>query len=42
MCAVIAVADEVIDEENAKEFGDQYREPEPENQYHEQELPEGF
>ena len=42
MCAVVAVADGVIDEENAEEFGDQYREPEPEEPYREQELPEGF
>ena len=42
MCAVIAVADGVIEEGNAEEFGDQYREPEPEDQYREQELPEGF
>ena len=37
-----SVADGVIEEENAEEFGDQYREPEPEDQYREQELPEGF
>ena len=42
MRAVIAVADGVTEEENAEEFGDQYREPEPENEYCEQELPEGF
>ena len=42
MCAVVAVADGVIEEENAEEFGDQYREPEPEDPYREQELPEGF
>ena len=42
MCAIVAVADGVIEEENAEEFGDQYREPEPEESYHEQELPEGF
>ena len=42
MCAVVAVADGVIDEENAEEFVDQYREPEPEEPYREQELPEGF
>ena len=42
VCAVVAVADGVIEEENAEEFGDQYREPEPEDPYREQELPEGF
>ena len=42
MCAVVAVVDGVIEEENAEEFGDQYREPEPEDPYREQELPEGF
>ena len=42
MCVVVAVADGVIEEENAEEFGDQYREPEPEDPYREQELPEGF
>ena len=42
MRAVIAVADRVTEEENAEEFGDQYREPEPEDPYREQRLPEGF
>ena len=42
MCAVVAVADGVIEEENAEEFGDQYREPEPEDPYREQELLKGF
>ena len=42
MCAVIAVADGVSEEENADEFADQYREPEPEGQYHDQDFPEGF
>ena len=42
MRAVIAVTYGVTEEENAEEFGDQYREPEPKNEYHEQELPEGF
>ena len=42
MRAVIAVADGVTEEENAEEFGDQYREPEPEDPYREQELPKGF
>ena len=40
--AVVAVADGVIEEENAEEFGDQYREPEPEDPYCEKELPKGF
>ena len=50
MCAVVPfslVADGVTEEENAQEFGGQYREPEyaeqycepePENEYREQEL----
>ena len=42
MCAVIAVADGVTEEENTEEFGDQYHEPEPEDPYRKQELPEGF
>ena len=42
VCAVVAVADGMIEEENAEEFGDQYREPEPEDPYREQELPKGF
>ena len=42
MCAVVAVADGVIEEENAEEFGHQYREPEPEDPYRKQELPKGF
>ena len=42
VCAVVAVADGVIEEENAEEFGDQYRELEPEDPYREQELPKGF
>ena len=32
------VADGVTEEENAEEFGGQYREPEPENKYRKQEL----
>jgi hypothetical protein len=36
------VADGVNEEENAEEFGGQYREPEPEDPYREQRLPEGF
>ena len=42
MRAVIAVADGVTEEENAEEFGDQYREPEPEDPYCEQDFPEGL
>ena len=38
----LLVADGVTEEENAEEFGDQYRKPEPEDPYREQELPEGF
>ena len=41
MCAVIAVADGVSEEENADEFADQYREPELEGQYHDQDFPKG-
>jgi len=33
VCAVVAVVDGVIEEENAEEFGDQYREPELEDPY---------
>jgi hypothetical protein len=32
------VANGVTDEENAEEYAEQYREPEPENEYREQEL----
>ena len=32
----------MIEEENAEEFGDQYREPEPEDSYREQELLDDF
>jgi len=42
VCAVVAVADRVIEEENTEEFGDQYHEPEPEDPYCEQKLPKGF
>ena len=38
MRAVIVVADGVTEEENAEEFGDQYREPEPEDPYREEEA----
>ena len=36
------VEEGVIEEERAEDFGGQYHEPEPEDPYHEQELPEGF
>ena len=42
VCVVVAVADGVIEEEPADEFADQYREPEPEGHYHDQDFPEGF
>ena len=32
------VADGVTDEENTEAYAEQYREPEPENEYREQEL----
>ena len=32
------IADGVTEEENAEEYAEQYREPEPENEYREQEL----
>ena len=38
VCVVVAIADGVIEEEPA----DQYREPEPEGQYHDQDFPESF
>ena len=47
MCLLVvvpfsSVADGVTGEENAEEFGDHYREPEPEDPYGEQNFPEGF
>ena len=39
---VCAVDHGMSEEEPIKEFADQYRDPEPENKYREQELPEGF
>ena len=37
------VVDHGVNEgEPIEEFADQYRDPEPENKYHEKELPEGF
>ena len=41
ICVVVAVADGVIEEEPADEFADQYREPELEGQYHDQDFPKG-
>ena len=38
MRAIIAVADGVTEEENAEEYEGQYREPEPEDPYREQEV----
>ena len=47
VCVVVVVplspiADGVTDKENAEEFTNQYREPEPEGQCHDQDFPEGF
>ena len=42
VCVVVAVADGVIEEEPADEFAGQYREPELEGQYHDQDFPKGF
>ena len=42
VCVVVAVADGVIEEEPADEFAGQYREPEPEEPYREQELLKDF
>ena len=40
---VVCVVDTGVNEgEPVEEFVEQYREPEPEEPYHEQELPEGF
>ena len=39
---VCAVDADVNEGEPIEEFVEQYREPEPEDPYHEQELPEGF
>ena len=43
MCLfVCAVDDGLIEGEPVEEFAEQYREPEPEDPYREQKLPEGF
>ena len=39
---VYAVGTSVNEGEPVEEFAEQYREPEPEDSYREQELPEGF
>ena len=39
----VCIVDTNVNEgEPVEEFAEQYREPEPEDPYHEQELPEGF
>ena len=39
----VCIVDTGVNEgEPIEEFAEQYREPEPEDPYHEQELPEGF
>ena len=43
MCLFVCAVDtDVNEEEPVEEFAEQYREPEPEEPYREQELPEGF
>ena len=44
MCLFVCTVDDhgVNKGELVEEFAEQYREPEPENEYREQELPEGF
>ena len=43
MCLFVCAVDTDVNEgEPVKEFAEQYREPEPEDPYREQELPEGF
>ena len=42
MRAVIIIADGVTEEENTEEFGDQYREPEPEDPYRNQEAADAY
>ena len=39
---VCTVDDGLIEGEPVEEFAEQYREPEPEDPYREQKLPEGF
>ena len=43
VCLFVCAVDHGVDEgEPIEEFADQYRDPEPENKYREQELPEDF
>ena len=43
MCLFVCTVNHGVNEgEPVEEFAEQYREPEPENEYREQELPEGF
>ena len=43
MCLFVCAVDHGVNEgEPNEEYTEQYREPEPENEYCEQELPEGF
>ena len=43
MCLFVCTIDTNVNEgERIEEFAEQYREPEPEELYREQELPEGF
>ena len=43
MCLFVCVIDHGVNEgEPNEEYMEQYHEPEPENEYCEQELPEGF
>ena len=43
MCLFVCAVDTGVNEgEPVEEFAEQYREPEPEDSYHEQELPKGF
>ena len=42
MCLFVCAADTGVNEGEPVEFAEQYREPEPEEPYRKQELPEGF
>ena len=42
MCLFVCAADTGVTEGEPVEFTEQYREPEPEEPYRKQELPEGF
>ena len=43
MCLLVCVVDHGVNEgEPNEEYTEQYHEPEPENEYREQEFPEGF